>query len=102
MNDNASLQAQIDVLKKRLDLLNVSSTIPIETERAFTSRGFLETQQQVLLFNALEFGPTSTAINLSGDPEVILTMGAADAWGQVNNGPLNGYIIPLYVKPRTF
>jgi len=43
MEDQRNLQAQIDELKRRMDNLNASQTIPLATDQAFNSRGFLKT-----------------------------------------------------------
>lgn len=46
--DNASLQKRIEALEKQFSLLKNSNTIPIEIERAFKGRGFLQSSNLML------------------------------------------------------
>lgn len=43
MNPNGDLQAQIDLLKKRLDAFNTSQTIPLQVDQSWKARGFIKT-----------------------------------------------------------
>ena len=42
MNDNQSLQNQINELRKEISLLKSNSTIPLNVDNAFQQRGFMK------------------------------------------------------------
>lgn len=44
MNPDKNLQKQIDELKRRMDALNASQTIPLSIDKSFEGRGFSKVQ----------------------------------------------------------
>jgi len=95
--ENEDLQKQIDELKRRMDALNASQTIPLDVDLAFNSRGFVKTDFFVAGYGALNVvgaydlvipGATKTSIAL--------------AVNLIGQGPIEAEMIPSPTYPDQY
>lgn len=88
-----TLKEQVRILTERLNALSQSNTIPLDVERSFVGRGFLEAQ-----INPRDFNEPSWAIEIDTSiPQVVFAMGEPIAWGALKNSQLQ---IPMYAVPE--
>jgi hypothetical protein len=86
------LRQMIDDLKKEIDALKSNSTIPLDVQRALSSRGFVFSDNYNGAIDEAIYVQTN---NLSGSAETIFTFGLPTQWLEIEG---TEFVIPIYKK----